>query len=578
MTGESTEGSSRLPRRAGSRLQRLGGRLPLALLIVGMTAQGILLFHLVRHSWFGSDDFTFFVTRGPVPGHDLGVWRPYAGHWSTVPVLIYRALFGAVGLHTYLPYVGVAIAVHLAGVLAMYLLLRSLDARPWPALLACWVLLFYGAGAEAYMTAASMNHTLPLLLAAIACQVIVRTGGSDRGVRTAAVIGVVIVMCSATGLTALLFLGGLVAVRNGLRSALRVVGPAGVAFGVWLVAYGRSGGRAAPHLDSIQQVPAFLWEGITTAGGSGLGVTRTGGVLLCVGLAIVIRRRLGPSSLRAAAWVGAGAAVVHLTLVTLGDARLGSNVASAGRYVYVVLFLLMPGFALLAQVVADQVRARAAAVLPRRAARWVSVATGVVLLALLVAYTRVGTAKQQDQAVLDRGNAGVYKGWAYGSISAVDAGERQLSFHWGFLGAPFELLASPSLRSQMPAPPHEDVRLAAEAQWFVVVGTNDPGLFSPTHPSVQGSIDEGIRPAGCHDVPHDGKGPVVIDVPTGTGTEIGVISDSTRVTTQLFRDFTPSPIRTWPVPKGPLYVATTAKDAVLRVVLNGRGPVGLCHQ
>jgi hypothetical protein len=67
-------------------------------------------------------------------------------------------------------------------------------------------------------------------------------------------------------------------------------------------------------------------------------------------------------------------------------------------------------------------------------------------------------------------------------------------------------------------------------------------------------------------------------VPTERWPEIAPTRDSTEVRTQLFRHFTPSPTRVWSVDPGPVYVATTARQAILRVVLDGSGPFTICHR
>lgn len=562
-------------RRDRFRLPTLIEHLPLVLLVLGVAGQALVLLHLLQVSWFGTDDFNFLTTRGPVPDHDEGLWRPYAGHWSTVPILVYRLMFAVFGMHSYLPYAAVVVVVHLANVLAMYALLRLLEVRPWPAALTVWLLLFYGAGAETFMVAAAMNHTIPLSAALLACLVVVRTDGAARALGLAAALGVVMVMCSATGLTALVFVGGLIGVRYGARAAAQVVVPGLVAFGVWWLSYGRTGDRVSPQLHDLHRLPSFLWEGLTSAGGTGLGITRLGGVLVCLAIAVVLVARRGPRPLRDAALVGALVALGHLTLVTVGDAWVGSAIARSGRYIYVVLFLLAPAIALVLQLLADQIRELVAGSRAERE-RWPTVTAVVLMLVLLAAYTRMGLSREQDQRLVNAGSAEVYRRWAYGSIAAADAGERQLSFQWGFLGAPFELLATPSLRSRMPAS-SRDYRLDAEAQWFVQVGTQDPGLFAPTRPSYH-SMTGGARHRGCHSLTTDGTGPAMIDVPSATGTEIGVTSNSTEVSTQLFRRYTPSPVRTWSVPPGPVYIATSAKEAILRIVLNASGTVTVCHQ
>jgi hypothetical protein len=186
--------------------------------------------------------------------------------------------------------------------------------------------------------------------------------------------------------------------------------------------------------------------------------------------------------------------------------------------------------------------------------------------------------RESEHAEVDRGSAGVFRSWVYGSIEAADAGERQLSFQWGFLGGPFELFASPALRTRLPPPPASDDRLVAEAQWFVDVGATDPGLFRPTRPTLEGLTGRRFARPGCHDVTRIGSEQAIVDVPSTNGTEIGVAGDLTEVRTQLFRRYTPSPTRTWSVTSGSVYVATSAKEAILRVVLDGDGPFTVCHR
>ena len=83
---------------------------------------------------------------------------------------------------------------------------------------------------------------------------------------------------------------------------------------------------------------------------------------------------------------------------------------------------------------------------------------------------------------------------------------------------------------------------------------------------------------GCHALTVEGSGPPIVTVRTGDGTEVGITSSSTVVTTQLVRDGVVSATRTWGVTPGPVYVASTARDAALRIAFNGSGDVAVCHQ
>jgi hypothetical protein len=82
--------------------------LQLAVLVVSGATVG----WLGRGLWFFKDDFEFFARR--VGGHvSASLWEPHNEHWSTLPTLVYRALYAGFGLRTFLPYLGVLVLVHL---------------------------------------------------------------------------------------------------------------------------------------------------------------------------------------------------------------------------------------------------------------------------------------------------------------------------------------------------------------------------------------------------------------------------------------------------------------------------------
>ena len=164
---------------------------------------------------------------------------------------------------------------------------------------------------------------------------------------------------------------------------------------------------------------------------------------------------------------------------------------------------------------------------------------------------------------------------------ATDAGEEQLTQDagTGFNGGPFALFARPELRRELPAGPStEQSRVDAESEYYVDVSGTDQGRFQPTKISVQGLQPSQHLGPGCHPLITDGTGLATIDVDSVTGTEIGITSNSTVVDTQVIRDGVESTPRTWFVAPGAVYVSTSARDATLRIVLNGSGPVAVCHQ
>src|SRR5436309_2893254 len=74
----------------------------------------VVLLHANRGQWFWGDEWAFLAHRRVALAGEHGLWAPHSEHWSTLPILIYRALFATVGLRTYVPYVVVLVLLHLA--------------------------------------------------------------------------------------------------------------------------------------------------------------------------------------------------------------------------------------------------------------------------------------------------------------------------------------------------------------------------------------------------------------------------------------------------------------------------------
>lgn len=553
------------------RLRLSEARVLLALLVVGAVVQAVVVLRLVRTSWFGVDALYYLATRGPVPSADEGLFRPYGGHWQTIPLLVYRGLFAVFGLRSYTPYVGLALLMHLAIVFVLFALLRSVGAHARTAALTAAIVLFYGGGAEAFMWDAPVVLTSGLLLGLVAALVLVRAGFSGRSQVVAAVLLLAAVMCSGTGLVAAVTVGCFALLRSGVRGALLVGGPAAVAFSIWFFTIGQDG-RVHFSARDIPEIPGFVWSGLTGSLGSVLGVPVTGWLLLLAVVALVGLADVRSSALRQLAVAGILGAVTQLVLSSFASLVIGDQAARVGRYQYLVLVLLAASIALSFEAVAQAASARpwARRLLPLAA---------VVVLAVTIGH---GITLERKQADFGAASARLYKTWVYGSIQAADAGEKQLleDASTGFNGGRFELFAQPQLRHALPSRPDDPrTRLDAESEYFVEVSGVDPGMFSPTWiTGTQGLTGPPGRRPGCYSYALDGTAQPVIDVATGEGTEVGVTSTSTLVATQLVRGGVESTPRTWGVAPGPVYVATTATDALLRISLNGSGSIAVCHR
>ncbi len=99
--------------------------------------------------WFFKDDREFPTHRTGLafPGQ-LSVWAPHNGHWITLPVLAYKALFAAAGMRTYWPWILRLIAVHLTAVQVGWRLLGSAEVSAPLATAEGLMLAVLGSGAE----------------------------------------------------------------------------------------------------------------------------------------------------------------------------------------------------------------------------------------------------------------------------------------------------------------------------------------------------------------------------------------------------------------------------------------------
>src|SRR4029079_7181653 len=103
-----------------------------------------ILVWLRRDMTFYHDELAFLLLR------DLsvnGVFSPHNEHLSATLVVLYRLLFGTVGMTTYWPYLAVTFALHVAVASIVYIVVRR-EAGPGWALGAMAIVLMLGAGGD----------------------------------------------------------------------------------------------------------------------------------------------------------------------------------------------------------------------------------------------------------------------------------------------------------------------------------------------------------------------------------------------------------------------------------------------
>lgn len=137
------------PRRSQRILDRLDfarvdyDRLALPALGIALIASGLLLLHLTRGTTFWVDEWNFITGRR---GNSVNTFlSPYQGHFSLVPVVIYRLFFDAFGISSYTPYRALVIALSLVVAILLFAYARRRVGAVC-ALLLTTLLLFLGPG------------------------------------------------------------------------------------------------------------------------------------------------------------------------------------------------------------------------------------------------------------------------------------------------------------------------------------------------------------------------------------------------------------------------------------------------
>jgi hypothetical protein len=306
--------------------------------------------------------------------------RPVNEHWQVIPLLLYRATFTVVGLHSHLPYMAEVIALHLVAVAAAYVLVRRRAGR-LVATLACVPLLLLGSGSENLFWAFQTGFVGSV---AFGLWALVLVEGQRRvSAAGAAVLLLASLMSSGIGLAFLAAASARAVLDPALRPRTWAIVPPAAAYLAWYLTLGQTPVTGPGHLADATAVPGFVARGIGHAVGSftGLGVAPRGDLLgvgafafalLATAWAVLTMRR--PPALAAGALLAIGAMYLIIGVVR---AQLPSDFATRSRYVYVAAFLLVIAVADWLPPLRDRTGGR----LPRAA---LSVALSVILVATTV--------------------------------------------------------------------------------------------------------------------------------------------------------------------------------------------------
>ena len=272
----------------------------------------------------------------------LDFFRPLNEHWSTIPLLAYRATFHVVGLDSYLPYLAQLVILHVIAVGGTYVLVRRRLGR-FSATLFAIPLLLLGSGAENLFWAFQTGF-----VGSVAFGVWSLVAVEDRRGRSAIASSALLLaslMSSGVGLVFVVAVGVRILLERPLRRRALAVVPPFAAYLAWYAWVGHDPLDEPGHVAPPLEIGRFVARGVahSTAAVSGMnrlpsGVTLAGivfvSLLAALGCGVAVRR---PRPLATAALMS----IVTL-YVLVGSVRAGLDFdyAVISRYVYVAGFLL----------------------------------------------------------------------------------------------------------------------------------------------------------------------------------------------------------------------------------------------
>ena len=544
--------------------------LPGVLFATSVLGAVALLVSRARHLWFFGDDWDFLLQRGVTGRPELGLFEPHNGHWSTLPILVFRLLFSLFGARHYLPYALVVIVAHAAVAVLLWSLLRRSGIRPWIAAAVGAVVAVMGAGAENTLWDFQIGFVGSVAFGLAALRLMPATPSLGRRDGLVCLALVASLMCSGQGLVMLATVCTFALVARGPRPAV-LTGALGA--GVYLVWYAAAGHRGAETggitLSTLGGVPAYLWTGLANVWGALTGIPGAG-LLILVGSAVLLVRDapLARTTLALAA-SGLAGSVCMFVLAALVRVQYGVDQALSGRYVYIAAVLSAPAVAAGAQRLLGDREAVS------------HVARGACLaLFVLVAVSGVNAVVQFEA---DRQRL-------------VDGLPQRLVGAWQLVerGAPL-LLSYPESQYEPNVTTERLARLGRLHQ-LPELGANEQGILDaagalqvevgPRHhafASADRFTGAGILVArqelhggcvtGTTQLPN-----AYVDVPVaGAATAFTLRTSAAHVFTQLQRGGRTSAVVIWPAtPQAEQFVAATSRGSVLRVIFPQSTTFTLC--
>lgn len=337
-------------------MQPLRGRLPLITMLAIVLAGTVFLVFQARHLWFFGDDWMFLLERNLSQRPVHALMSPHNDHWSTVPILIYRALFSVVGLEHYLLFALLPILAHAAACVLLFLVLRRCGVRDWIAVGVTTVMVFLGAGAENLLWSFQVGMIGSAALGLGALLVSLGNPGR-RAVGLVWLLSVLSLMTASTAIPMVIWLGAFTLLRDGLRRALVLTVPPILVYGAWFLVWGHEADTGIAKAPLADVIP-MAWRGLSATWDNMSGFAGSGQVIVIGLLAAAVALHPGTPR-RSLALSGWAAVFIAYLMFSYSRGSYGPDAATTSRYAYFGALLMLPSVALTLDALLERLRVRA---------------------------------------------------------------------------------------------------------------------------------------------------------------------------------------------------------------------------
>jgi len=313
-----------------------------AALVLGFVA----IMVIGRDQWFFGDDWAILAPR-----LDDDVMLPHVGHWNLVPALVFPLLRDWFGLGSYLPFLALAVIVHLVVVHLLWRVLLRVGVAPWLATVLGVLVMLFGGGAENILWAFQFGF-MGAIAAGLGVALLFDRDRLTRFTIPAIVLlALVAPMFSGTAIPVLAAAAITGWVRHGFWRAAVLMVPTAVAYLSWYLLVARD--YAVPSAgitDVTDLLTAVVYAGAMYGGGLGRALPFIGlGVLPALAVIVWFVRtvRAGIDGRRTLAYAMVLGSIVFVLLTTWSRLSFGISAAAAQRYAYVTVVLLLPALGLM---------------------------------------------------------------------------------------------------------------------------------------------------------------------------------------------------------------------------------------